>query len=232
MKYGEVFGKGLWKEIPALRMMLGMCPVLGVSTSALNGFGMGVATLFVLLGSNIAVAAVKDYIPAQVRIPAYIIIIATLVTVVDMSMAAWFFDLYLTLGLFIPLIVVNCIILGRAEGFAAKNTVTASIFDALGMGIGFTLSITTLGACRELLGNGSLFDIPVLGSWYTPALVMVLPPGAFVMLGFLAAGMRRIDMTLEARARVQAASRRAQALTLATGGGPEPAAPGMETASS
>jgi len=227
MNYGQVFTKGLWKDIPALRMMLGMCPVLGVSTSAINGFGMGLATLFVLLGSNIAVAAVKDYIPAQVRIPAYIIIIATLVTVVDMSMAAWFFDLYLTLGLFIPLIVVNCIILGRAEGFAAKNTVTASIVDALGMGIGFTLSITTLGACRELLGNGTLFDIQVLGAWYPPALVMILPPGAFIMLGFLAAGMQRIDMTIEARSRVKAAARRAQALKLATGGAPEPAAPGM-----
>ena len=228
MNYGEVFTKGLWKDMPALRMMLGMCPVLGVSTSAFNGFGMGLATLFVLLGSNIAVALLKDYIPAQVRIPAYIIIIATFVTVVDMSMAAWFFDLYLTLGLFIPLIVVNCIILGRAEGFASKNTVTASIVDALGMGIGFTLAITALGACRELLGNGSVFDIQILGSWYPAALVMILPPGAFIMLGFLAAGMKRIDMTIETRARVKAAGRRVQALKLATGGAPEPLAPGME----
>ncbi|HEX9591826.1 MAG TPA: electron transport complex subunit E [bacterium] len=228
MNYGEVFTKGLWKDNPVLRMMLGMCPVLGVSTSAINGFGMGTATLFVLLGSNIAVALLKSYIPAQVRIPAYIIIIATFVTVVDMSMAAWFFDLYLTLGLFIPLIVVNCIILGRAEGFASKNTLSASTIDALGMGIGFTLAITTLGACRELLGNGSFFDVPVLGAWYPPALVMVLPPGAFIMLGFLAAGMRRIDFVLADRVRAQAAARRVQALKLATGGAPEPAAPGMK----
>jgi len=231
MNYGEVFTKGLWKDNPVLRMMLGMCPVLGVSTSAINGFGMGAATLFVLLGSNIAVALLKDYIPAQVRIPAYIIIIATFVTAVDMSMAAWFFDLYLTLGLFIPLIVVNCIILGRAEGFASKNTLSASVLDALGMGLGFTLAITTLGACRELLGNGSVFDVQILGSWYPPALVMVLPPGAFLMLGFLAAGMRRVDLVFAQRERAVAATRRAQALKLATGGAPEPAAPGMDAVS-
>jgi electron transport complex protein RnfE len=228
MNYGEVFTKGLWKDNPVLRMMLGMCPVLGVSTSAMNGLGMGLATLFVLLGSNIAVALLKSYIPAQVRIPAYIIIIATFVTVVDMSMAAWFFELYLTLGLFIPLIVVNCIILGRAEGFASKNTLSASVIDALGMGLGFTLAITTLGACREFVGNGSMFDVQVLGSWYPPALVMILPPGAFLMLGFLAAGMRRVDMALANRERVRVAARRAQALKLATAGAPEPVAPGMK----
>ncbi len=228
MKYSEVFTQGLWKENPTLRMMLGMCPVLGVSTSGSDAFGMGVATLAVLVASNLVVAMVKDYIPAQVRIPAYILVIASLVTAVDMSMAAWFFELHKTLGLFIPLIVVNCIILGRAEGFAAKNTVFASIIDGLGMGLGFTLSITVLGCCRELLGNGSIFGMSLVGGGFKPMLLMVLPPGAFLMLGFLAAGMRRVDMTLEARSRSRAEDRRKRALDLATGGAPLPMPPGFE----
>jgi len=150
------------------------------------------------------------------------------VTAVDMSMAAWFFELHQTLGLFIPLIVVNCIILGRAEGFAAKNTVFSSIIDGLGMGIGFTLAITTLGCCRELLGNGSIFGLSLVGADFKPMLLMVLPPGAFLMLGFLAAGMRRVDMTLEARSRSRAAVQRQRALDLATGGGAIPLPPGFE----
>jgi len=228
MKLSEVFTQGLWKENPTLRMMLGMCPVLGVSTSGSDAFGMGMATLAVLVSSNVVVSLVKDYIPAQVRIPAYILVIATLVTAVDMAMAAWFFELHKTLGLFIPLIVVNCIILGRAEGFAAKNTVFASIIDGLGMGIGFTLAITTLGCCRELLGNGSIFGVSLVGADFKPMLLMVLPPGAFLMLGFLAAAMRRVDMTLEARTRAAAAVRRKRALDLATGGGTVPLPPGFE----
>ncbi len=228
MKLSEVLTQGLWKENPVLRMTLGMCPVLGVSTSGSDAFGMGVATLSVLVASNLVVSLIKDYIPAQVRIPAYILVIATLVTAVDMSMAAWFFELHQTLGLFIPLIVVNCIILGRAEGFAAKNTVFASIIDGLGMGIGFTLAITTLGCCRELLGNGSIFGLSLVGPGFKPMLLMVLPPGAFLMLGFLAAGMRRVDMTLEARNRAREEQRRKRALELATGGAPLPAPPGFD----
>ncbi|HBB41468.1 MAG: electron transport complex subunit RsxE [Nitrospirae bacterium CG18_big_fil_WC_8_21_14_2_50_70_55] len=228
MKLSAVLTQGLWKENPTLRMMLGMCPVLAVSTSATNAIGMGVATLAVLVASNFTIALVKDAIPAQVRIPAYVLMIASLVTAVDMAMAAWFFELHQTLGLFIPLIVVNCIILGRAEGFAAKNTAFASIVDGLGMGLGFTLSITTLGCCRELLGNGSIFGIPLLGDAFKPMLLMVLPPGAFLMLGLLAATMRRVDMALEARARTVAEGRRQRALDLATGGAPIPMPPGFE----
>ncbi len=228
MKLSQVLTQGLWKENPVLRMTLGMCPVLGVSTSGSDAFGMGVATLSVLVASNLVVSLVKDFIPAQVRIPAYILVIATLVTAVDMSMAAWFFELHKTLGLFIPLIVVNCIILGRAEGFAAKNSVFSSIIDGLGMGVGFTLAITTLGCCRELLGNGSIFGLSLVGADFKPMLLMVLPPGAFLMLGFLAAGMRRVDMTLEARSRAAAEVRRKRALDLATGGAPLPVPPGFE----
>lgn len=228
MKLSQVLTQGLWKENPVLRMTLGMCPVLGVSTSGSDAFGMGVATLSVLVASNLVVSLVKDFIPAQVRIPAYILVIATLVTAVDMAMAAWFFELHQTLGLFIPLIVVNCIILGRAEGFAAKNSVFASIIDGLGMGIGFTLAITTLGCCRELLGNGSIFGLSLVGADFKPMLLMVLPPGAFLMLGLLAAGMRRVDMTLEARVRAAAEVRRKRALDLATGGAPVPLPPGFE----
>ena len=228
MKLSEVLTQGLWKENPVLRMTLGMCPVLGVSTSGSDAFGMGMATLSVLVASNLVVSLIKDYIPAQVRIPAYILVIATLVTAVDMSMAAWFFELHQTLGLFIPLIVVNCIILGRAEGFAAKNTIFASLIDGLGMGVGFTLAITALGCCRELLGNGSIFGLSLVGPGFKPMLLMVLPPGAFLMLGFLAAGTRRVDMTLEARTRAREEQRRKRALELATGGAPLPAPPGFE----
>ncbi len=177
--------RGLVAENPILVMMLGMCPTLGVSTSALNGLGMGSATLLVLLFSNAAISLVKDIIPPLVRIPSYIVIIATIVTVVDLLMAAYLPALHAALGIYIPLIVVNCIILGRAEAFASKNTLGQSLLDALGMGIGFTLALTTLGIIREILGNGSVFGLSFLGEGESPILLFIMPPGAFLALAFM-----------------------------------------------
>ncbi len=186
------FLKGLWKENPIFRLVLGMCPALAVTTAAINGIAMGLATTFVLLCSNLVVSLVRKIIPARVRLPAFIVIIATFVTIVDLVMAGFFFRLHKTLGLFIPLIVVNCVILGRAEAFASKNPIFSALADGLGMGIGFTLSLGVLGAIREVLGNGTLFSIPIMGASFLPFLVMVLPPGAFIALGFLLAAMNRI----------------------------------------
>ncbi|HPL88560.1 MAG TPA: electron transport complex subunit E, partial [Deltaproteobacteria bacterium] len=176
---------GIWKENPIFILVLGMCPTLAVSTSVINGVGMGIATTFVLICSNIAIALVRSYVPDQVRIPVYVVLIASFVTVVDLTMNGFFRGLYHALGIFIPLIVVNCIILGRAEAFASKNSVFLSIADAIGMGAGFTLALVMLGSIRELLGNGSLFGFPVFGGGYEPVLVMILPPGAFFTLGIL-----------------------------------------------
>ncbi|PJA74641.1 MAG: electron transport complex subunit RsxE, partial [Nitrospirae bacterium CG_4_9_14_3_um_filter_53_35] len=159
MKLIQEFTKGLWKENPILRLVLGTCPTLATTTSALNGMGMGLATLAVLIGSNMAVALLRNFIPSKVRIPAFIVLIATFVTVVDLLMNAFSHNLHKSLGLFIPLIVVNCIILGRAEAFASRNTVLYSMIDGLGMGLGFTLALTTLGSIREILGNGTLFGM-------------------------------------------------------------------------
>lgn len=186
------FIKGLWKENPIFRLVLGMCPALAVTTAALNGIAMGLATTFVLLCSNLVVSLIRKVIPVRVRLPAFIVIIASFVTIVDLVMAGFFFQLHKTLGLFIPLIVVNCVILGRAEAFASKNPVPHALADGLGMGIGFTVSLTVLGGIREVLGNGTLFSIPVMGDSFLPLLVMVLPPGAFIALGFLLAAMNRI----------------------------------------
>ncbi len=186
------FIKGLWKENPIFRLVLGMCPALAVTTAALNGIAMGLATTFVLLCSNLVVSLIRKVIPVRVRLPAFIVIIASFVTIVDLVMAGFFFQLHKTLGLFIPLIVVNCVILGRAEAFASKNPVLHALADGLGMGIGFTVSLTVLGGIREVLGNGTLFSIPVMGDSFLPLLVMVLPPGAFIALGFLLAAMNRI----------------------------------------
>ena len=174
--------RGIIAENPILVMMLGMCPTLGVSTSAINGVGMGLATLLVLIFSNTAISLVKNIIPPMVRIPSFIVIIATIVTVVDLLMAAYLPSLHAALGIYIPLIVVNCIILGRAEAFASKNTIFQSILDALGMGIGFTLALTVLGAVRELLGNGSVFGYLLLGEDVNPILLFIMPPGAFLAL--------------------------------------------------
>lgn len=177
--------RGIFRENPILVMMLGMCPTLGVSTSALNGLGMGVATLFVLILSNTAISAVKSLIPNGVRIPCFIVIIASFVTVIDMLMAAYTPQLHSALGIYIPLIVVNCIILGRAESFASKNTIFQSILDAIGMGVGFTLGLTLLGAIREMLGAGSLFGWSFLSEDATPILLFIMPPGAFLALAFM-----------------------------------------------
>ena len=176
--------KGIIKENPTFVLILGMCPTLGTTTSAINGLGMGVATMAVLILSNIFIAMIKNLIPDKVRIPAFIVVIASFVTVVDMLMQAFVPSLYASLGVFIPLIVVNCIILGRAEAFASKNGVVDSALDGVGIGLGFTLSLTTIGAVREVLGSGAIFGISLGIGDYMP-LVFVLAPGAFLVLGFL-----------------------------------------------
>lgn len=178
--------KGVIRENPTFVLVLGMCPTLGTTTSAANGFGMGVATMAVLIMSNIVISLVKNLIPDKVRIPAFIVIIASFVTVIQMLMQAYFQSLYASLGVFIPLIVVNCIILGRAEAFASKNGALDSALDGVGIGLGFTLSLTVIGAVRELLGSGSVFGFNVGIGDYTP-LVLVLAPGGFLVLGFLMA---------------------------------------------
>ena len=175
--------KGIMKENPIFVLLLGMCPTLGTTTSALNGMGMGVATLFVLTLSNIVISLIKHLIPSKVRIPAYIVVIASFVSVVQLLMEAYTPGLYQTLGVFIPLIVVNCIILGRAEAFASKNNVGDSALDGIGMGLGFTLALTLLGALREMLGNGSLFGWKFLAG--DGILIFVLAPGAFLALGYI-----------------------------------------------
>ncbi|WP_088339697.1 electron transport complex subunit RsxE [Robiginitalea sediminis] len=180
------FLKGIIKENPVFVMLLGMCPTLGVTSSAFNGLGMGVATLFVLLMSNIVVSLIRSQIPAKVRIPAFIVIIASFVTVVEMVLEAYIPFLYEQLGIFIPLIVVNCLILGRAEAFAAKNTLLDSAVDALGMGVGFVIALTALGATREILGNGSLFDLRFVSEDASTFILFILPPGAFIALAYLA----------------------------------------------
>ncbi|MBF0203899.1 MAG: electron transport complex subunit E [Desulfamplus sp.] len=179
------FTKGLWAEIPPFRLVLGLCPVLAVTKSVENGIGMGIATTFVLVCSNLLVSLLRSVIPAKVRIAAYIIIIATFVTVVELVMQAYTYPLFLKLGIFIPLIVVNCIVLGRAEAFASKNSPVLSIADGLGMGIGFTLSLGALGAVRESLGNGTILGSPVFGPEFQPFTFMVEAPGAFVCLGLM-----------------------------------------------
>ena len=176
--------KGLIKENPTFVLILGMCPTLGTTTSAINGLGMGVATMAVLIMSNAVIAMIKNLIPDKVRIPAFIVVIASFVTVIDMLMQAYVPSLYSALGVFIPLIVVNCIILGRAEAFASKNGVLDSALDGVGIGLGFTLSLTTIGAVREILGSGSVFGLSLGIGDYMP-LVFVLAPGAFLVLGFL-----------------------------------------------
>ena len=176
--------KGIIKEKPTFVLILGMCPTLGTTTSAINGLGMGVATMAVLIMSNAVIAMIKNVIPDKVRIPAFIVVIASFVTVIDMLMQAYVPSLYAALGVFIPLIVVNCIILGRAEAFASKNGVFDSILDGVGIGLGFTLSLTTIGAVREILGSGAIFGLNLGIGDYMP-LVFVLAPGAFLVLGFL-----------------------------------------------
>ncbi|MDR3086642.1 MAG: electron transport complex subunit E [Azoarcus sp.] len=203
---------GLWNNNVVFAQMLALCPSMAVTTSGTNGLGMGLATTVVLVASNILVAMIRGVVSPQVRIPVFVILIAGLVTVVDMALNAWLHDLYKVLGLFIALIVVNCAILGRAEAFASKNGIWASTVDGLSMGLGFTFALTIIGLIREFLGSGTLFaQAPqLLGDGFTfletrvhahgGALLMILPPGAFAVLGFLLAGKRLVDARLEARA--------------------------------
>lgn len=182
---------GIIKRNPTFVLILGMCPTLGTTSSALTGMSMGLATLFVLMCSNMAVAAIKNIVPDKVRIPVYIVVIASFVTILQMLMQAYVPALYSSLGIFIPLIVVNCILLGRAEAFASKNTVFASLCDGLGVGVGFTLALTILGAVRELLGMGAVFGMQVYNADFG-ALLFVLAPGAFIVLGLLIALFNRL----------------------------------------
>ena len=190
----DIFLDGIIKDNPVFTIMLGLCPVLAVSTMVINGIGMGVAATFVLLGSNIVISLLRNFIPDKVRIPSYIIIIASFVTIIDLIMKAYVPPLSRSLGIFVPLIVVNCIILGRAEAFANKNSVTHSIIDAFGMGIGFMFSLTLIAFIRELLGAGSLtvemegiggFTLKIPSEFFTPASIMILPAGAFLVMGLL-----------------------------------------------
>jgi H+/Na+-translocating ferredoxin:NAD+ oxidoreductase subunit E len=185
----QEFVKGLWDEIPPFRLVLGLCPTLAVTKSVENGIGMGVALTFVLVGSNVLVSALRKLIPSKVRIACYIVIIATFVTVVELLMQAYTYPLFLKLGIFIPLIVVNCIVLGRSEAFASKNGVYRSMLDGLGIGIGYTLALMSLAAIRELLGTGALTfwgtPIQILGPSFQPFKFMVQAPGAFMALGLM-----------------------------------------------
>ncbi len=192
MNYLKTFTNGLIKENPNLILLLGMCPTLGTTTSAINGIGMGLATTFVLICSNLVISLLKNLIPNMVRIPSFIVVIATFVTVVQMCMEAYLPSLYDSLGLFIPLIVVNCIVLGRAEAFAAKNNPIASLLDGAGMGLGFTLSLAIVGSIRELLGTGKIFSISCYPEVYG-MLIFVLAPGAFIVLGYVIAVIKKIN---------------------------------------
>ncbi len=202
------FTKGFWDLLPPFRLVLGLCPTLAVTTSAENGYGMGLATTFVLVGSNLLISLLRKVIPSKVRIAAFIVIIASFVVVVELLMQAYVFGLYQSLGIFIPLIVVNCIILGRAEAFAAKNGPLPSIMDGLGIGLGFTLSLFTLGAIREILGAGTLTLVAkaglafnIMGEGYEPFTFMVRAPGAFVCLGCLLAVINYVSVKLDERKR-------------------------------
>ena len=187
------FSKGFIKENPVFVLLLGLCPTLATTTSAFNGLGMGAATLFVLICSNMVVSVIKNYIPDKVRIPSFIVIIASFVTIVELVMQAYVPALFEALGIFIPLIVVNCLVLGRAEGFASKQSFFSSLVDGLGMGLGFTFALTLLGAVREMLGNGSIFDVKFIEG--DAILVFILSPGAFIVLGYLIAMINRIKKT-------------------------------------
>lgn len=187
----KVLMNGIVKENPTFVLLLGMCPTLGTTSSAINGMGMGLATMFVLICSNIVISSIKKLVPDMVRIPIFIVVIASFVTVLQMVMQAYVPAIYATLGLFIPLIVVNCILLGRAEAFAAKNNPVASFFDGLGMGLGFTIALTLLGGVREFLGTGKIFNITIMPEQYG-MLIFVLAPGAFIVLGYLIAIVNRL----------------------------------------
>ncbi|NLV75431.1 MAG: electron transport complex subunit E [Tissierellia bacterium] len=187
MKLSKIFYNGFIKENPIFVQLIGMCSVLAVTTSAINGLAMGLAVTGVLVGSNLVISLLRKVIPEKIRIPAFVVVIATFVTIVEMFMKAYTQDLYNALGIFIPLIVVNCIILARAEAFASKNGVLASIVDGLGMGLGYTLALLILGSLREILGAGSIFGKQLFSPSFEPALIFIMPPGAFILLGILIA---------------------------------------------
>jgi electron transport complex protein RnfE len=193
MSLKHEFSKGFWEILPPFRLVLGLCPTLAVTTSAINGIGMGLATTFVLIFSNLFVSLLRKFIPTQVRIASFIVIIASFVVIVELVMQAYFYQLFKVLGIFIPLIVVNCIILGRAEAFASKNGPILSLADGLGIGLGFTISLFVLGCIRELLGSGTILGIYVMWSGFEPFTFMLKPPGAFVALGILLALMNLIS---------------------------------------
>lgn len=187
--------KGLVKENPILVIMLGLCGALACSTSATDALGMGIAFSFVMLCSNVVVASIRKVVPSQVRIPVFITVISTFVTIVDYTLKAYFPALSNSLGVFVPLIVVNCIVMGRAEAYSSRNTVMASLMDGIGMGVGFTLVITMIGAVREILGNGTVFGHVAMPAAYHPAIILILPPGAFLVIGFLMALHRKVMIT-------------------------------------
>jgi len=192
MKLTQELTKGFFKENPILIIMLGLCATLACSTSATDALGMGAAFTFVMIGSNVVISSIRKLVPNQIRIPLYIVVISTFVTIIDYSMKAWAPALSRSLGVFVPLIVVNCIVMGRAEAFAGKNGVLASLMDGIGMSVGFTAVITLIGSIREILGNGTVFGFQVMPSVYQPILIFILPPGAFLVLGFFMAAHKRI----------------------------------------
>ena len=192
MNLGKIFGRGIVLDNPIFVQVLGMCPTLAVTNTAINGLGMGIATTTVLLGSNLVISLIRNLIPPKIRIPSFIVVIATFVTVVGMLMKAYTPELDQALGIFIPLIVVNCIILGRAEAFASKNSVIKSLTDGLGMGIGFTLALVILGVVREILGFGSVFSYPLFPAAFEPMSIMTMAPGAFLALGILMAVFNKL----------------------------------------
>jgi electron transport complex protein RnfE len=196
---GQEFIKGLWDENPVFRQLLGLCPTLAVTGAVINGLAMGLATTFVLILSSLVVSSIKKLIPTQVRIASYIVIIATFVTVADRFLAAFFPPISKSLGPYVPLIVVNCIILGRQEAYSSKNTVGRSLIDALGMSAGFVLALLILSAVREILGAGTFFGYQVMGAWFKPWIIMILPPGAFITLGILLALALHIEHRAKSR---------------------------------
>lgn len=189
----KFFLNGIWKENPILFIMLGLCPVLAVSGSVKDALGMGIAVIFVLTGSNLVISLIRKIVPSHVRIPVFIVVIATFVTITDYTLAAYSPQIHKNLGVYLPLIVVNCIILGRAEGFASKNNVLNSILDGLGMGLGFTLIIFVISSIREILGNGTFMGKTLFGSNFNPFLIMIMPPGAFLVIGILIALKQKIE---------------------------------------
>lgn len=192
MSFGKELYRGIIKENPVLVLLLGMCPTLAVTGSAYNGFGMGIAATVVLVGSNVVISLLKNLIPDKVRIPVFIVVIASFVTVIDLVMAGYTPELHEELGIFIPLIVVNCIILGRAEAFASKNKLSNSLVDGVVMGLGFTIALTVLGSIREILGAGSIFGWKFVSAEASTVLLFILPPGAFIALGFLIAVVNKL----------------------------------------